>query len=67
MALSDDFIYRLRAENPIEDVFGSYTLLRRQGSNFKCLCPFHSERTPSFTSEWEEVRFVLLVILYIKL
>lgn len=49
MALSDDFIYRLRAENPIEDVFGSYTLLRRQGSNFKCLCPFHSERTPSCT------------------
>lgn len=27
----------------------------------------NSERTPSFTSEWEEVRFVLLVILYIKL
>lgn len=49
MALSDDFIYRLRAENPIEDVFSSYTLLRRQGSNFKCLCPFHSERTPSCT------------------
>lgn len=49
MALSEDFIYQLRLGNPIEDVFSSYTSLKRHGSTSKCLCPFHSEKTPSCT------------------
>ncbi|MCQ2464898.1 MAG: DNA primase [Oscillospiraceae bacterium] len=49
MALSEDFIYQLRLGNPIEDVFSAYTSLRRHGSTSKCLCPFHSEKTPSCT------------------
>ena len=49
MALSEDFLYQLRLGNPIEDVFSSYTSLKKHGSTSKCLCPFHSEKTPSYT------------------
>lgn len=34
---------------PIDDVIGSYLRLSRAGTNLKGLCPFHSEKTPSFT------------------
>lgn len=49
MALPDDFIYQLRLNNPIEEVFSSYVSLKRRGVTFTCLCPFHSEKTPSCT------------------
>ena len=49
MAFSQDFIDRLKYANRIEDVMGSYVSLKRSGSSLKCLCPFHSERTPSCT------------------
>ena len=35
--------------NDIETLIGSYISLKRAGSNLKGLCPFHSEKTPSFT------------------
>jgi len=41
----DDIRYR----NDIESVISSYVTLKRAGSNLKGLCPFHSEKTPSFT------------------
>jgi len=41
----DDIRYR----NDIENVISSYVTLKRAGSNLKGLCPFHSEKTPSFT------------------
>ena len=47
MAFSEDFIYRLRQANPIESVAASYAELKRVGGEYKCCCPFHSEKTPS--------------------
>ena len=39
----------IRFNSEIADVVGSYITLKRAGSNFKALCPFHKEKTPSFT------------------
>ena len=44
-----EIIDEIRARCDIEDVIGSYVDLKRAGSNVKGLCPFHSEKTPSFT------------------
>ena len=49
MALPAGFIEELKNRNPIEDVISSYVTLRHAGSNSVGLCPFHSEKTPSFT------------------
>ncbi len=38
----------IRARNDVEDVISSYVTLKRAGKNLKGLCPFHSEKTPSF-------------------
>ena len=43
------FIDELIARNPIEDVVGTYVNLRRSGSNLFGLCPFHGEKTASFS------------------
>lgn len=49
MPLSDEFIYQLKLANPIDTTMSRYVHLIRSGSNYKCLCPFHSEKTPSCT------------------
>ena len=47
--LPQEFLYQLKQANPIDAVMGSYVRLIRAGSLMKCLCPFHSEKTPSCT------------------
>ena len=49
MAFSPAFLDELSARNPIEDVVGQYVALTRKGSNLFGLCPFHGEKTPSFS------------------
>ncbi|MCQ2479589.1 MAG: DNA primase, partial [Clostridia bacterium] len=49
MALNDMFLEELRNRNDIESVISSYVNLKRQGRILKGLCPFHNEKTPSFT------------------
>ena len=49
MAFSPAFIDELVAQNPIEDVVGQYVTLRRSGANMFGLCPFHGEKTASFS------------------
>lgn len=49
MAFPQAFIDELLARNPIEDVVGQRVNLRRSGSNLFGLCPFHGEKTASFS------------------
>ena len=49
MAFSPAFIDELIAQNPIEDVVGQYVNLKRSGANMFGLCPFHGEKTASFS------------------
>ncbi len=44
-----EVIDEILMRNDIESLIGSYVSLKRAGSNLKGLCPFHSEKTPSFT------------------
>ena len=49
MAFPPSFLDELTARNPIEDVVGQYVNLKRSGSNMFGLCPFHGEKTASFS------------------
>ena len=49
MAFPPSFIDELLARNPIEDVVGQYVTLKRSGGNMFGLCPFHGEKTASFS------------------
>ena len=49
MAFPPSFIDELIARNPIEDVVGQYVTLKRSGGNMFGLCPFHGEKTASFS------------------
>ena len=49
MAISDEFLSELRARTDIESVISPYVNLSRRGRLVKGLCPFHNEKTPSFT------------------
>ena len=46
---TDDFLNELRMRCDIEQVISSYVQLKRRGKNLVGLCPFHNEKTPSFT------------------
>ena len=49
MAFPPAFLDELTARNPIEDVVGQYVSLKRSGANMFGLCPFHGEKTASFS------------------
>ena len=49
MAISDEFLTELRARTDIESVISPYVNLSKRGRLVKGLCPFHNEKTPSFT------------------
>jgi len=46
--IKSESIENLKSIIDIVDVIGNYVQLKKQGSNFNALCPFHSEKTPSF-------------------
>ena len=46
---SDDFLLELHSRTDIADLISSYVVLKRRGKNLVGLCPFHNEKTPSFT------------------
>ena len=49
MAFPQSFIDELLARNPIEEVVGRHVTLRRSGANMFGLCPFHGEKTATFS------------------
>ncbi|MBO8126039.1 MAG: DNA primase [Firmicutes bacterium] len=49
MRFSQEFIERVRDGSDIVKIIGEYVRLKRRGRNLVGLCPFHNERTPSFT------------------
>ncbi len=49
MAISQGFLNEIKDRNDIVELISQYVQLKRAGSNMSGLCPFHNEKTPSFT------------------
>jgi DNA primase len=52
--ITDGVMAELRAASDIVQVIGEHTRLKKAGRSWKGLCPFHNERTPSFTVDREK-------------
>lgn len=57
MAFPESFLQELKARNDITEIVSSYVSLKRRGRNMVGLCPFHSEKTPSFNIYTENGSF----------
>ncbi|WP_296141161.1 DNA primase [uncultured Anaerococcus sp.] len=55
--ISEQKIDEIRASSNIVDIIGEYVDLKRAGSSYKGLCPFHNEKTPSFTVDEKKQLF----------
>ncbi len=55
--IPDDTIRRIKNTANIVDIVGDSVVLKKTGRNFKGLCPFHAEKTPSFTVSPEKQIF----------
>lgn len=47
--IPQDIIEQVRQANDITDIIGDYIRLKKRGRNYTALCPFHVEKTPSFS------------------
>jgi DNA primase len=54
MRIADDKIDEVRNANDIVEVISGYVQLKKRGKNYLGLCPFHTEKTPSFTVSAEK-------------
>ena len=55
--ISDDMINQIKENSDIVDIISGYVDLKKAGSSFKGLCPFHNEKTPSFTVDSKKQLF----------
>jgi DNA primase len=55
--ISEELIEQIRNANDIVDVIGEYVQLKKQGRNYFGLCPFHGEKSPSFSVTQEKQIF----------
>ena len=49
MFYPEELIEEIREKNDIVDVIGAHVKLQRKGSSYFGLCPFHNEKSPSFS------------------
>ncbi|MGL5634597.1 MAG: DNA primase [Sarcina sp.] len=57
MKIPEEIIERIKDENDIADVISEYVKLKKSGKNFSGLCPFHNEKTSSFSVSEEKQIF----------
>lgn len=55
--IPEDVVENVRKSNDIVDIVGEYVQLKKQGRNYVGLCPFHEEKTPSFSVRPEKQMF----------
>lgn len=60
MYYPDDVIEEVRTRNDIVDVISQYVSLKKKGANYFGLCPFHNEKSPSFSRIAGEADVLLL-------
>ena len=49
MKADQEYLQQLKSKNDLVDVVGSYVHLEKKGANYWACCPFHHEKTPSFS------------------
>jgi DNA primase len=55
--IPDHLIEEIRSQSDILDIISADVLLKKSGQNYEGLCPFHSEKTPSFVVSPEKQMF----------
>ena len=60
MAIQDQTLEEIKNRIDIVELISSYVDLKPAGKNYRGLCPFHDEKTPSFTVSPEKGIFIVL-------
>ena len=57
LQISEEILEKIKSQNDIVDVISERVRLKKAGRNFTGLCPFHNEKTPSFSVSQEKQIF----------
>lgn len=65
--IPEDFISEVRSNVNIVDVISQYVSLEKKGKDYIGLCPFHQEKTPSFTVNADKQFLSALVVVRVEM